>query len=123
MPINHYLCNMKNPFYNDIYEILRTKGEKGLPVGLIAKMVYNRHANFFNSDSYEWTYQHVRYYLWAQSKKKISPFTKGTQWGWYALKIDELKQLELQFTEPEEPKIPEPEKSSPEQVDDYPTLF
>lgn len=113
---------MKSPFYNDIYDILRTKGEKGLPVGVIAKLVYNRHANFFNSESYDWTYQYVRFYLWAQSQKKSSPFTKGSQWGWYALKEDELRQLELQFAEPEKQFEKSDEKCCETPID-YPTLF
>ena len=113
---------MKSPFYNDIYEILRTKGKEGLPVGLIAKLVYNRRASFFNSESFDWTYQYVRFFLWAQSQKNTSPFTKGNKWGSYALKTDELKQLELQFKEKEELPSETTEKLK-EDLSDYPTLF
>lgn len=53
---------MKNTFYNDIYEILLGKGLEGLPVGIIARQVYNRHTGLFSKDlSYEKVYQTVRF--------------------------------------------------------------
>ena len=78
---------MENPFYNDIYEIFQTKGCEGLPVGIIAKQVYNRHAGLFNTElTYERVYQNVRFFLWAQSCKPSSPFMGTANRGWYALK-------------------------------------
>lgn len=91
---------MENPFYNDIYEILQTKGCEGLPVGIIAKQVYNRHAGLFNTElTYERVYQNVRFFLWAQSCKPSSPFTGTTNRGWYALKPNVCRQMRIDFTE------------------------
>lgn len=100
---------MKSPFYNDIYEILQSKGQDGLPVGIIAKQVYNRHVGLFNSGfSYDWLYQYIRFYLWAQAGKPSSPFVRGSKWGWYSLSRNACKQLHLHFEQaqtetPEEP--------------------
>ena len=89
---------MENPFYNDIYEILQAKGRKGLPVGTIAKLVYNRHAGLFNTAiSYERVYQNVRFFLWAQAGKASSPFTFGSDRGWYALKPNFARQMRIDF--------------------------
>lgn len=114
---------MENPFYNDIYEILQTKGCEGLPVGIIAKQVYNRHAGLFNTElTYEGVYQNVRFFLWAQSCKPSSPFTGTTNRGWYALKPNVCRQMRIDFTEiPSEEATEVPEKE--EKTIDYPTLF
>ena len=91
---------MENPFYNDIYEILQTKGCEGLPVGIIAKQVYNRHAGLFNTElTYERVYQNVRFFLWAQSCKPSSPFMGTANRGWYALKPNVCRQMRIDFTE------------------------
>lgn len=116
---------MENPFYNDIYEILQNKGNKGLPVGIIAKQVYNKHAGLFNTElSYERVYQNVRFFLWAQAGKMSSPFTNGMQRGWYALKSNACKQMKIDFTETSH-KEPEEETPKTKEVSDdyYPSLF
>ena len=104
---------MENPFYNDIYEILQTKGCEGLPVGIIAKQVYNRHAGLFNTElTYEKVYQNVRFFLWAQSSKPSSPFMGAAQRGWYALKPNVCRQMRIDFTEiPSEEATEVPEKA------------
>lgn len=87
IPTYYYLCKMGNPFYNDIYEILRAKGHGGLPVGIIAKQVYNRHAELFNDElTYEKVYRSVSFFLRSKSCKPSSPFMRTARRGWYALK-------------------------------------
>lgn len=118
-----YLCKVETRFYNDIYEILRSCGDKGLPVGVIAKQVYNRHAGLFNSDlTYDKVYRYTRFFLWAQARRPASPFTFGESRGRYALKPHIYEQMELQFTdEPEDMTSPNANKE--EYHDDYPSLF
>ena len=123
---------MENPFYNDIYEILQTKGCEGLPVGIIAKQVYNRHAGLFNTElTYERVYQNVRFFLWAQSCKPSSPFMGAAQRGSVPFgrtcrgRYDcgyERAESYIYFTEsPSEEATEVPEKE--EKTIDYPTLF
>ncbi len=119
-----YLCTMKNPFYNDIYEILRPKGREGLPVGVIAKQVYNRHAGLFNDDLfYERIYQNVRFFLWAQSTSPSTPFTWGKSRGWYALKPNTWRQLQLDFTSRKNDEEVEIQEKKPAYIENYPSLF
>lgn len=124
IPFYIYLCNMRNPFYNDIYEILRAKGSEGLPVGVVAKHVYNRHAGLFNPElTYERVYQTVRYFLWAESIKPSSPFT-ATGRGKYALKPNLYRQMQMDFKEShgQETGLPE-ERQKEGQPSDHPSLF
>lgn len=115
---------MENPFYNDIYEILRMRGSKGLPVGVIAKQVYNRHAGLFNSElTYEKVYRNIRFFLWAQSRRPSSPFTFGEGRGRYALKPSACEQMELQFSEVPDGRDGDEGKTGAELPDDYPSLF
>ena len=116
---------MENPFYNDIYEILQAKGRKGLPVGTIAKLVYNRHAGLFNTAiSYERVYQNVRFFLWAQAGKASSPFTFGSDRGWYALKPGAGYQMQIDFSMKVAESLPlEARQPEREEADYYPSLF
>ena len=106
---------MENPFYNDIYDILQPRGSKGLPVGIIAKQVYNRRVGLFNSElNYEKIYQNIRFYLWAQANRPSSPFTFGQARGWYALKPQLYEQIPLPFTdETDENEAIEKDKETP----------
>lgn len=115
---------MESPFYNDIYEILRMRGSKGLPVGVIAKQVYNRHAGLFNTDlTYEKVYSTIRFFLWAQANRAASPFTFGESRGWYALKPHLSEQMKLMFTEEDNGKDEKEQPAEKECPDDYPSLF
>ncbi len=124
IPINLYLCNMGSPFYNDIYEILRRTGKEGLPVGIIARQVYNRHVGLFNVGlSYEKVYQNVRFFLWTQAGKASSPFTSGRERGWYALKCDACHQPELDFSGMQEAEQGAMEETNERKQTDMPSLF
>lgn len=116
---------MKNPFYNDIYEILQKKGNKGLPVSIIARQVYNRHAGLFSSNlTFEKVYQNVRFFLWSQATKPNSPFTFGTQRGWYSLNPNIAQQMRLLFEEQaQQDPEKEPEYDNIDPYKNYPTLF
>lgn len=116
---------MKSPFYNDIYEILLTKGKEGLPIGNIARQVYNRRVGLFASDvSYDKIYQAVRFFLWSQANKSDSPFISGRQRGWYAIKPLNLQQMQLDFTEPAVTEKKEStEKTTEQNFEGFPTLF
>lgn len=114
---------MKAPFYNDIYEILQAKGCKGLPVRLIAREVYNRHAGLFNTGmTYRRVYQSVRFFLWAQSRKRSSPFMKAGARGQYALKPGVCGQMKLHFTEYPAEAVGKERKTGEPQME-YPSLF
>lgn len=100
------------------------RGCKGLPVGVIAKQVYNRHAGLFNTDlTYEKVYQTIRFFLWAQANRPSSPFTFGESRGWYALKPQIYEQMELQFTEETNDADEQYKKENTKSFDDYPSLF
>lgn len=100
------------------------RGSKGLPVGVIAKQVYNRHAGLFNTElTYEKVYRTIRFFLWAQANRPSSPFTFGEGRGWYALKPQACEQMELQFTEEAGDTDGREEEKTAESLDDYPTLF
>ena len=116
---------MANRFYNDIYEILQAKGCKGLPVRVIARQVYNRHAGLFTPLlTFEDVYQNVRFYLWAQSQKPSSPFTKTGRWGWYALKPGAGYQMQIDFSMKVAESLPlEARQPEREEADYYPSLF
>ncbi len=118
-----YLCNMQNPFYNDIYEILLASGREGLPVRAIAKQVYNRHAGLFNTGlTYERVYRNVHFFLRAQSCKPSSPFMGTIGRGRYALKPDACRQMRIDFTENRSEEVAEPPEKE-RKATDYPTLF
>lgn len=114
---------MGNLFYNDIYEILQTKGCRGLPVRIIARQVYNRHAGLFNSRlTFEHVYQNVRFFLWSQSRKASSPFVRTERWGWYALRPDAVRQMRIDFTAKVAEAVPDAGQQEKETAD-YPSLF
>ncbi len=115
---------MKNTFYNDIYEILLGKGLEGLPVGIIARQVYNRHTGLFSKDlSYEKVYQTVRFFLWSQAVRPGSTFTFGHQRGWYCLNPNASQQMNLLFDEQEFPETTEPSEKKTDPYENHPTLF
>lgn len=116
---------MKNPFYNDIYEILQKKGHKGLPVSIIARQVYNRHAGLFSSDfTFDKVYQNVRFFLWSQATKPNSPFTFGIQRGWYSLNPNVAQQMKLLFEEQEHNEQEETQDNHNfDPFKNHPTLF
>lgn len=115
---------MGNPFYNDIYEILLSRGDEGLPVGIIAKQVYNRHAGLFNPDlTYEWVYQNVRFFLWTQAGKPSSPFMTAGR-GKYALKSKAHHQMRIDFNEKGQAAPATPEEENREGLPSgHPSLF
>lgn len=115
---------MRNPFYNDIYEILQTSGCKGLPVGIIARCVYNRHSGLFNTKlNYEWVYQNVRFFLWAQACKPSSPIIATSRRGWYRLKPDAGRQIKIDFTQKKKEEVTDENEKREEKSFNHPTLF
>ena len=98
---------------------------KGLPVRVIARQVYNRHAGLFTPLlTFEYVYQNVRFYLWAQSRKPSSPFTKTGRWGWYALKPGAGYQMQIDFSMKVAESLPlEARQPEREEADYYPSLF
>lgn len=115
---------MGTPFYNDIYEILQRKGREGLPVGIIARQVYNRHAGLFNKElSYEKVYQNVRFFLWTQAGKASSPFIPGRKRGWYALRPNTFHQPKLDFSGRHAEKAETEDEAKNGRAADCPSLF
>lgn len=91
-----------------------------MPVRLIALQVYNRHAGLFSCNiSFKKIYQLSRWYLWYQSKRPSSPFTRKPERGQYALKKDIGIQKKIDFELAEEKYSPEEKKEEFE----YPSLF
>ena len=86
---------MKNIYHRDIIEILLECGRDGLRIKNIARRIYNRHADFFVRDlDYSEIRDAVGRYLWEQSFRHESPFTR-TRYGTYAIKPDFAIQLDL----------------------------
>ncbi len=86
---------MKNIYHRDIVEILLECGRDGLRIKNIARRIYNRHADFFVHDlDYGEIRNAVGLYLWKQSLRNESPFTR-TRYGTYAIKPDFAIQLDL----------------------------
>lgn len=113
---------MKNIYHRDLLEILSLRGNKGLGLKQIARLVYNRHVGLFVAPlSYRQVYQNVRFYLWAQSKRPASPFRKGMQRGCYALKPNLGNQMELHFDSNPHPHAQDTERKRPDT--DGPMLF
>ena len=86
---------MNNIYHRDIIEILLECGREGLRIKNIARRIYNKHADFFVRDlDYSEIRDSVGRYLWEQSKRNESPFTR-TRYGTYAIKPDFAIQLDL----------------------------
>ena len=86
---------MNNIYHRDIIEILLECGRDGLRIKNIARRIYNRHADFFATDiDYSEIRDSVGRYLWEQSQRHESPFTR-TRYGTYAIKPDFAIQLDL----------------------------
>lgn len=86
---------MNNIYYRDIIELLLPQGMGGLKLSIIAKRVYNLHADLFDdSIKYEEIYKEVGLFLWKQSQKRESPF-RHNAYGIYSIKPDMAVQLDL----------------------------
>lgn len=86
---------MNNIYHRDIIEILIECGRDGLRIKNIARRIFNKHADFFVRDlDYNEIRENVGRYLWEQSKRHESPFTR-TRYGTYAIKPDFAIQLDL----------------------------
>lgn len=86
---------MNNIYYRDIIELLLPQGKGGLKLSIIAKRVYNLHADLFDdSIKYEEIYKEVGLFLWKQSQKRESPF-RHNAYGIYSIKPDMAVQLDL----------------------------
>ena len=86
---------MNNIYHRDIIEILIECGREGLRIKNIARRIYNKHADFFVHDlDYSEIRDSVGRYLWEQSQRHESPFTR-TRYGTYAIKPDFAIQLDL----------------------------
>lgn len=117
----HYLCKVKHKYHRDIFEILASAGEKGMPVRLIALQVYNRNTGLFTTGiCYKKIYQLTRWYLWYQSQRPSSPFIHRPERGQYTLKKDIGIQKQIDFELIEE-KYSQEEKKKEEF--EYPSLF
>jgi len=90
-----YICIVNNIYHRDIIEILLECGCDGLRIKNIARRIYNKHADFFVRDlDYSEIRDSVGRYLWEQSLRHESPFTR-TRYGTYAIKPDFAIQLDL----------------------------
>lgn len=116
---------MKNEYHRDLVEILLPEGRKGLPLRILTRLIYNRHAGLFTDDLiFAKIYNAIRFYLWAQARRPSSPFTFGEQRGWYALKTDAALQLDLCFAPDETTDGLSPEDTPAVVAEpDYPMLF
>ena len=86
---------MNNIYHRDIIEILLECGRDGLRIKNIARRIYNKHVDLFVSDvEYGEIRDSVGRYLWEQSFRHESPFTR-TRYGTYAIKPDFAIQLDL----------------------------
>lgn len=91
---------MKNVYHSDIMQILMLKGNEGMHVAQLTRMVYNLHTNLFDRHlNYLELHNNIRWYLWRQSKIRRSPF-KRVSYGCYALKSDMAIQLDFCFDTP-----------------------
>lgn len=90
-----YICGVNNIYHRDIIEMLLECGRDGMRVKNIARRIYNRHIDFFVKDiNYSEIRDSVGRYLWEQSLRHESPFTR-TRYGTYAIKPDFAIQLDL----------------------------
>lgn len=111
---------MKNEYHRDIMEILLPEGTEGMPVRVIARLVYNRHTGLFADDlTFDKVYHCIRFYLWHQSQRPSSPFCQCPRRGWYAIKSSLGVQMDLCF---EERDIPE-SSSPPVEIPSPPIPF
>ncbi len=91
---------MKNLHYNEMVENLINNPE-GLRIRAIARSIYNSEVDLFDPDAaskFKKIHKSVQRFLWAQSRKRKSPFERR-QWGVYALKKGFVIQLELEFAD------------------------
>lgn len=99
---------MKNIYHSDIMSLLIMQGGEGMRLCTIARRVYNKHVDLFNSNlDYTDLRLKITSYLWSQSKRKDSPFIR-IGYGIYAVKPDIAVQLDLfwdmqQDLQPERP--------------------
>lgn len=109
---------MKNVYHRDIVEILLESGRNGQKLGRISKKIYNRHADLFATDiNYDALYGSIRSYLWKQSKRRESLFTRNNH-GVYALKTDAAIQLDLFW---DSKPAPEETEDIPQETEEKPT--
>lgn len=109
---------MNNVYHRDIMEILLECGNSGLKLCRISKKIYNKHADLFATDiNYEALYGCIRSYLWKQSKRRESPFTRNTH-GVYALKTDAAIQLDLFW---DSKTAPEETEDTPQETEEKPS--
>ena len=108
---------MKNQYYNDIVEMLLKSESDGMRLGAIARNIYNKDCDLFDSDAegkFMRIYRSVKRFLWYQRRLKRSPFSRN-RWGYYGLKRSFAQQLELCFDDWEEEGIVLPEPAPVEQ--------
>ena len=92
---------MKNVYHSDIMNLLIRQGAEGMRVKVIAKRVYNMHADLFNLNlSYTDLRCQISSYLWKQSRRRESVFRR-IGYGTYALRSDVAVQLDLFWDAPE----------------------
>ncbi len=97
---------MKNQYYDDLVSLL-IQHPDGMRLGSIARTIYNRNADLFDTDSaqrYRLIYDSMRRFLWQQSRQKRSAFER-LKWGIYALRKHFVYQLELCFDDWEDEDI------------------
>ncbi|MBQ0050155.1 MAG: hypothetical protein KBT12_07995 [Bacteroidales bacterium] len=111
---------MKNIYHNDILSLLMLRGEKGLQIAKLTRMVFNLHTSLFDrAISYSELHRSIRLYLWRQARQRRSPFMR-VGYGCYAVRPNVAVQLNLCFNEKKEASAPntQEEKKSEEMVVD-----
>lgn len=93
---------MKDTYYRDIVNILLEAGESGMRSCIVARRLYNMHANLFASSLvYETLRTEVEQYLWREAKRRFTIFVRKA-YGVYAIKPAIAVQLDLFIDLPQE---------------------
>lgn len=78
---------MRHEFRNELLEVIGRSKSKGLQLGVIVRIIYNRHTSLFATGlDFDALYNHIGYYLRRESKKKDSPFVRGKKRGSYMVR-------------------------------------
>ena len=86
---------MNNTYHRNIVELLLERGKEGMKLTQIVQRVYNLHADLFTKQlKYDVLHHTIGFYLWKQSQRRESPFTRNA-YGVYAIKPDVAIQLDF----------------------------
>lgn len=107
---------MKDSYHRDIVNILLEAGEGGMRSCVVARRLYNMHANLFASSLvYETLRTDVEQYLWRETKRRFTIFARKA-YGIYAIKPSMAVQLDLFIDLPQEKEEVVAVSSSPQAI-------